>query len=230
MLDIWPSLAKSPVLTQFNWSPLIHAAYASNHHLWSSSSLFSLLPPSYPTGDDLTLAPIPGLLALHVRRGDFEEHCTHLGTWSSSYNGFNLFSELPDLFSPPGGGSWGENTPENMATYMGHCYPSIEQIAAKVRAVRATEMGENLKNVYVMTNGKVEWVEELKAALRADGGWEQISSSRDLKLSLEQKFVSHALDMMIGQRAQVFVGNGVRLTISPSRDLALTCVFSSFRA
>ena len=35
-------------------------------------------------------------------------------------------------------------------------------------------------------------------------------TSRDLYLSWEAKPVAQAVDMLIGQRAQVFIGNGVR--------------------
>ena len=69
-----------------------------------------------------------------------------------------------------------------------------------------------------MSNGDAAWLEELKGALRAGGGWERIASSRDLVLTPEQKYVSQTLDMLVGQRAQVLIGNGVRafpLLLSP---------------
>ena len=63
-----------------------------------------------------------------------------------------------------------------------------------------------------MTNASPTWLDTLKVALSEGGGgeWRQIASSRDLKLSWEQKYVAQTVDMMIGQRAQVFIGNGVR--------------------
>jgi len=51
-------------------------------------------------------------------------------------------------------------------------------------------------------------VKDLKDAFNAIGGWELITSSRDMELTVEQKYVSPAVDMLIGQRADVFVGNG----------------------
>ncbi|CCM04333.1 uncharacterized protein FIBRA_06505 [Fibroporia radiculosa] len=62
-----------------------------------------------------------------------------------------------------------------------------------------------------MTNGPPEWVEEVKAAFRKSTGgkeWRSVRSSRDLVVSAEQKYVKQAVDMLIGQRAQVFIGNG----------------------
>lgn len=60
-----------------------------------------------------------------------------------------------------------------------------------------------------MTNGKMEWVNELILALRTAEKWEAISSTGDLSLTREQKYVSQALDMYVAQRAEAFIGNGV---------------------
>lgn len=40
---------------------------------------------------------IPGLLVLHIRRGDFAEHCINLVQWGSSFNGFNSFEDLQEM-------------------------------------------------------------------------------------------------------------------------------------
>ncbi|KAJ6541043.1 hypothetical protein DFH09DRAFT_1395004 [Mycena vulgaris] len=40
--------------------------------------------------------PIPGLLALHVRRGDYAQHCNNLASWGSDFNAWNLFGR-PDI-------------------------------------------------------------------------------------------------------------------------------------
>jgi hypothetical protein len=144
---------------------------------------------------------------LHIRKGDFQDHCGHLANWSADWNGFNSFPSFIDKFSPPPGGGGGSTTPENLAIYMKHCFPTIQQIVTKVTEVQ--RVSEGLKNVYVMTNGGSEWVDELKTALKKAHNWDQIASSADLRLSWEQKYVAQTVDMMIGQRAQVFIGNGV---------------------
>ncbi|KIJ65217.1 hypothetical protein HYDPIDRAFT_111123 [Hydnomerulius pinastri MD-312] len=208
MLTIWPYVANSPVATHWGWSPFIHDAYKKNRHLFQ---------PTPPTGifggffdsnidEDMT-APIPGLLALHVRRGDFKDHCVHLAKWSADWNAFNSFPEFHDKFDRPTDGGWGETSDKNMDHYIQRCYPSIEQIVEKVRQVRM-EATEHLRYLYIMTNGPVPWVEELKAALAQDMIWEQVGSSRDLKVTWEQKFIAQALDMYVAQRAQVLIGNG----------------------
>lgn len=158
---------------------------------------------------------VPGLLALHIRRGDFAAHCSHLANWSSDWNGFNQFSALPDKFRVPTDGGWGETTEANTKMYLKACFPTIEQIVEKVRDVlddqkRLYGSGKELRSVYVMTNGDVEWLEMLREALLRVKRWDGIGSSRDLELSWEAKPVAQAVDMLIGQRAQVFIGNGVR--------------------
>ena len=82
--------------------------------------------------------------------------------------------------------------------------------AARIAEVRATPAGKGLKNVFIMTNGKVPWVDELKREIARMGGWEKVASSRDMQLSWEQQFVAQSVDMLVGQRAQVIIGNGVR--------------------
>ncbi|KAI0778943.1 hypothetical protein BD413DRAFT_512992 [Trametes elegans] len=202
-LGIWPSLKTSPILTEFRWSQLIEDAFVTNSHHFSPWVWNPFATPSaYPYN------VIPGLLVLHVRRGDFEGHCLHFSKWSSQWNGFNQFPELPDHFEPPPTAGWGEATPEGDEIYLRHCYPSIEQMAARVSEVRATPAGQGLKYIYIMTNGKRDFVAELKDALMKTGGWEKVASSRDLKLNWEQQFVAQSVDMLIGQRAQMLLGNG----------------------
>ena len=82
-------------------------------------------------------------------------------------------------------------------------------MTAKIEAIRQTQEGQGLRRVYVMTNGAVEWVEELKASIMQMGGWEDVASSRDLVMTPEQKYIGQAVDMAIAMRAQVFIGNGV---------------------
>lgn len=215
MLSIWPYLAKSPVSTHWGWSSLIRDAYKKNQHLFEPTNT-SFWGGFFNSQEEIKPAPIPGLLAIHVRRGDFKDHCEHLAKWSSDWNAFNSFPEFHDKFDRPTDGGWGETSEENMKLYVRRCYPSIEQIVEKVRKVRM-EAAEPLRYLYIMTNGPTPWVEELKSALAQDTNWDQLGSSRDLKTTWEQKFVAQALDMYVAQWAQVFIGNGVS-TLLPNGD------------
>ena len=115
---MWHRLSKSPFFTEWDWSPLIHAELEregfplpSNT---SSARLRLALPPTHPwaysklpsvePSSPTTPFTIPGLLAAHVRRGDYEEHCRMLawgkiayGYWAS----FGTYSVSHPTF-PPG--------------------------------------------------------------------------------------------------------------------------------
>jgi hypothetical protein len=218
LLDIWPSYSKSPILTHFHWSPLITAALAANariiHPSLSSLTPSSFLPYSKPK-------PFSGLLALHVRRGDYIDYCRSLTIWTAHYMGFNKFPGLPDRFflltksdeRPLGKG-------EQQAWYWPHCFPNIEQIISRICEVRKSLLLTTiLTRVYIMSNGRPEWLRELRQALEEDaargdmGLWEHIMTSRDLRLMREQRHNGQAVDMAIAQRAEVFIGNGVRFVV-----------------
>jgi hypothetical protein len=131
--------------------------------------------------------------------------------------GFNEFPELPDRFSPPAVPSWGNVSPEELARYLAHCFPQIEEIVARVRDLRASFLPTTtLTRVYVLTNGRPQWLQQLKHALQEDARqegleeWEHIGTSRDLWLTGEQRHNSQAMDMAVAQRSEVFLGNGVR--------------------
>jgi hypothetical protein len=198
----------SPIFTHFSWSLLIIAALRENarviHPALSSVTAASLMPSS-------DLNPLSGLLALHIRRGDYIDHCVRLTGWSSHFMGFNQFPGLPDRFFPSSGEA------EKQLQYRAHCFPDIEQIVARVREVRASLLPTTrLSRAYVLTNGRPEWLEELKDALQEDARregldpWAHIGTSRDLNMTKEQRHNAHAMDMAVAQRAEVFLGNGVR--------------------
>ncbi|KAI0340141.1 hypothetical protein BDW22DRAFT_1334794 [Trametopsis cervina] len=205
LLPVWPTLSHSPVLTMFGWSTLAQSAFKTNRHLLLPESQHSPSESGPPCPEcDYHYYELTGLLAMHVRRGDFLGHCESLGHWSASFNAFNEFDIFPDPWVAPQG-----SEDERMDVYRRRCKPTIEQIVEKVEQVRGSDAGKELKSVYVMTNGDKEWLEELKRALWARyPGWERIATSRDMKLTLEEKYVAQAADMYIGERAQVFIGNG----------------------
>lgn len=62
-----------------------------------------------------------------------------------------------------------------------------------------------------MTNARGAWLAELREALWSAHKWEGLATSRDLELDWEQKYVAQAVDMHVAQRAEVFIGNGVRV-------------------
>ncbi|KAF7298655.1 hypothetical protein MIND_00812700 [Mycena indigotica] len=191
VLDIFPDLSSSPILTHFDWSPLIHGQFLINSHHFIPSNLRS------PDLYDIR-TPIPGLLVLHVRRGDYEGWCSYIAmSWGLVYNGFNRFPQFPDKSPAP-------HDPEGLH----HCLPSIPDMVAKVQSV-VNDTGYPLTKVFIMTNAKAPWLTDLVNAIAKIHVWpDGISTSRDLALSWDGRFVSQAVDMLAAQRAEVFIGNG----------------------
>ncbi|KAJ7642993.1 hypothetical protein DFH06DRAFT_1097209 [Mycena polygramma] len=236
---MWPSYGSSPTLTQFAWSALVTRALARNYALFSASS-----PPPYlvrqPIGRlsltnladsasaphslaafipySASSPPIPGLLAIHVRRGDFEQHCAWLADYDGvDFSGWTLFGspdvrstdaypQLPDYRDIPPGVAFHNAT-------LAHCLPTPEQIVAKVRDVRAASASgkefpaQNLRAVYIATNGEREWVAGLVGLLQADG-WDMVRTSLDLQLARDEVAVSQAIDSAVLVGAETFIGGG----------------------
>ncbi|PCH36114.1 hypothetical protein WOLCODRAFT_81482 [Wolfiporia cocos MD-104 SS10] len=207
LLDAWPSFSKSPMLTELGWSPLVELAFDTNREIISPSRALEPYLSSQPFAPGgARYAPLPGLLVLHVRRGTFQSYCTRLATAGAGFHGYNAFAALPDRLDA--GLALHSTAERRVRAYRPHCFPSVREIVRRVEEVRRSDAGRGLRDIYVMTNAQTPWVTELKAALRQAGGWENVASSRDLLVNREQKYVKQALDVLIGQRAQVFVGNG----------------------
>lgn len=203
-------------------------AFDNNRHIISPTSPFEPPLMASSTHGLARYDTIPGLLVLHIRRGDFKSHCFDiLARRGIGFTGFNSFPALTDHWAlPPDVSDW-----ERRALYARRCFPDITAIVDRVEQVRAEEerAGRILDKVYIMTNGSPKWVRELESALRARNAWGHIASSRDLMLTPEQKYVSQSLDMLVAQRAQVLVGNGVSsLYHKASLKFLISCLASVF--
>ncbi|KAH9854348.1 hypothetical protein C2E23DRAFT_818297 [Lenzites betulinus] len=207
MLDIWPEFSTSPIITRFAWSALVELAFDSNRALFlpatSTESYLSHVPQTHTNAE--RYSQIDGLMAVHVRRGDFGDHCEWLGAIGATYAAFNAFPTMQDQYIPSRTG----NVEVDQAHARPHCFPSVAQIVRRIGEVRRSEAGEGVRRLHVMTNGDRQFVEELRAALLKEGEWpEGVTTSRDLVLDWEQRYVAQGVDMLVGQRAQVFIGNG----------------------
>lgn len=219
LLTLWPQMSQSPVMTHFAFSAPVQDAVMHNMRLISPSSPATPWNSAAPAGKYATRpisSGIQRLVAVHIRRGDFQEHCTNLRKWGAGFASWNLLSELPDKFQP---GSVDE-------VYRERCLPEISEIVQRLHSVRAEHdqregAGHELENVFIMTNGQRSWVNELVLALQEDG-WRTVTSSKDLILDKVEDSVNAAVDMEIARRAEVFVGNGFSTLTSTVTALRLT--------
>ena len=209
ILSLWEGFKNSPVSRLLAPSAIVKAAVDRNEYLF--------LPrgprPPHPAPRD----PYERMLAIHLRRGDFQNHCLQLANWNSTFYSWNLLPFLPDKFIHPSpeGYEPGKNTPEGLAHYQKHCYPDQDTVLDKIQKsreeyIQAAKPGEYrvLDIIFLLTNDATDWVEELKARLR-ESGWYTVVATRDLELDQEQKDVGLAVDMDFARKAAVFIGNGV---------------------
>ncbi|KAF7326048.1 SH3 and PX-domain-containing 3 [Mycena kentingensis (nom. inval.)] len=173
VLSIWPEYYTGPTLREFAWSPLATEAIYGNFNLIMPSSSV----PAYlcPTPDG-SAAPrsfnaflplraespvLPGLLAIHVRRGDFNGHSQSLAEYKSEFTTFTKLG-TPGLCLPErtnGGYGAGENwiasgipdgyeypaipsyfdVPEGLSrreASLKHSWPTMEEIVVRAREIR----------------------------------------------------------------------------------------------
>jgi hypothetical protein len=193
-----------------------------------------LLLPRGPRVPDASENPFERMMAVHMRRGDFEGHCAWISscttTWfnwyvrhrnvvhvlqdllMSSRSFRNLYPTLPDKLELPANC---EKQPHEVITELvrGHCYPTEDEIATKIRDARNAYITQypqkTLDTLFLMTDANQTWVESFGKRMRGEG-WNTVIGSRDIKFwDNEQKEEGMAIDMEIGRRVEVFIGNGV---------------------
>ncbi|KAJ6452624.1 hypothetical protein C8R45DRAFT_639454 [Mycena sanguinolenta] len=202
VLTLWDSFSQSPVSRLLDASPIARAAVDNNKNLFLPEGLRPPHPASHK--------PFERVLAIHLRRGDYEDHCHWMEYINYPFYSWNLFPHLPDRFVPE------PNAPGKGERFLARCWPDVEGVVRKAAEARrdylahttgtGTESKPMLDVLSVLTNDKSAWLEELKKALQRDG-W-TVTTTQDLVLDAEQKDVSMAVDMEIARRAAVFIGNG----------------------
>lgn len=200
-------------------SPLVQSAILRNEYLYELRSQPSTDTPA--NGDILPRANMspspnvyPRMMAIHLRRGDFERACRYHTNRPDVWYQWNLWPTLPDTFVPHPEAGGGYAPAEAYEAVRKRCFPNPDEVLQRVRQVRdeyllkGSPKSPTVDAMHIMTNGDRHWIDELKLLLEKDG-WTSVVSSDDLKLDDEQTDVSMAIDMEIGRRAAVFIGNGV---------------------
>ncbi|KAF8215198.1 hypothetical protein K438DRAFT_1561906 [Mycena galopus ATCC 62051] len=218
LLSLLPGLNASPILGAFAWSPLVHSAVVRNFAVLRPTDPAALYPPPRPLAlsADQKTPQIPdahrsltGLVAVHLRRGDYTRHCPRLSQWGAGYMGVNTHPALPDRFLIPSANTTAEAAE---AHYLEHCLPTPAQLAARLHVVRAEHAATHpgsapLSRVYILTNAWGWFVNDVRKELVEDG-WTEVWGSGDMVLDAAQAGVGMAVDMRIGEGAEVFLGNG----------------------
>ncbi|KIY46101.1 hypothetical protein FISHEDRAFT_66570 [Fistulina hepatica ATCC 64428] len=203
ILSLWEEFSRSPTSRLLAPSPIAAAAVDRNEYLFLPKG------PRVPHG---SRDPYARLLAIHLRRGDYESHCRHFAKYSSTFYSWNLLPFLPDKFLLPAVLA-AEESEERTQYYLRRCLPDFDEILKKIRQSRDEYLAadgnnrETLDVLYLATNDDGEWLAKLTMALRRDG-WYTIVTSKDLELDAEQLDVNMAVDMEILRKAVVFIGNG----------------------
>ena len=220
VLSMWDRIKDSPVSRLLGPSPIIQAAVARNEYLFRPRG-------PRPPGA-VSTNPYDGMVAAHVRRGDFEGHCRHLATWNSTFYSWNQLSFLSDRFVHPPNYEWGTQSEEGVRHYLKHCYPDMDAIVEKIRKskadyVRAGKPNDyrHLNVIFILSDDQSEWLEDLKKSLRNDG-WSTVVSTLDLVVDAEQREVGVAIDMELARKAALFIGNGVRSSLTDCDAIADT--------
>ncbi|KAK7037644.1 hypothetical protein VNI00_010861 [Paramarasmius palmivorus] len=193
LTSLWDIFIKSPTSRLLETSPLVRSAVDRNEYIFLPHG------PRPPTSSP---NPWDRLMAIHLRRGDYERHCAGLGYMNATWYGWNQLEFLPDKFEAGNG----------IEEHMRHCWPTIDDIVLKVREARSEFLrlradGGTLDVMHLLTNDQTEFIDKLADALRREG-WFTIRTTKDLLLDQEQTDVSMAVDMDIARKAAVFVGNG----------------------
>ncbi|KAF8312137.1 hypothetical protein DL93DRAFT_2229261 [Clavulina sp. PMI_390] len=224
--SIWKGFARSPVLTEFNWSPLVLQAVEHNAHLIRRASR---LWNNKGTATDVDPAKeyVPRLVAVHIPHGGWRSYCDEI----SEHGEFNGWAHLTADSSRvlPNADAWHPPWARKQYAFDRCFIDDVHRIARKLDSVRHTRVRDpyfadasrgDLDTLFVATDAEEDWIEDLKAIL-APRGWDVITSW-DLELSARERGVSTAINMEILSRAEVFVGAGFSAMTSNVIQLRLS--------
>ncbi|KAJ7848138.1 hypothetical protein B0H14DRAFT_3673725 [Mycena olivaceomarginata] len=192
ILTLWETFSNSPISRLLGPSTIVRSAVECNAQIFVRRDARLGRVSSPPD-------PYNHMLAMHLRRGDYEEHCKWLAYIDNGFYGWNQFPHLADRLTI------NPDAPDKDARFL---EPGIVSKAALTRRDFLGHAGapDALDTFYLLTNEKSGWIEEIKDALKKDG-W-AVYTTQDLVLDSEQTDVSMAVDMEIARRAAVFIGNG----------------------
>ncbi|EJD55675.1 hypothetical protein AURDEDRAFT_179385 [Auricularia subglabra TFB-10046 SS5] len=219
---LWPTLPKSPILTHHAWSHHVYNAVSRNLPTLTGTKMTHL---NEKHADAASLPPLraykelPNLIALHIRRGDFEGHCWVLAHFAAPYASWSNLPQLPDRYVPDG------STQEGKMRTIPHCIPDPKQVAQRVADLNKEYVAQRpdadkLEYVYIMTNAKQDFLDDVRKELK-EVGFPHMLTAKDLQLTQMENHANMVVDMEIGIRAALFIGNGFSTLTSTVAALRL---------
>ncbi|KAF8886706.1 hypothetical protein CPB84DRAFT_1787382 [Gymnopilus junonius] len=220
ILALFPLLRDSPVLQDFQWSPLVRNAVER-----SIGVLFGPLSSGGPTtgqvepGTAHPSAPVTNALSHGTNFiSGVLAACTRLANWGSGYMGWNrlvdgndfeeglqrFIVEGDDAASHNSGTDPVDHKARKEAYYLAHCLPTIPTIVHRLGEIRKsyetstindrkpTRLAHHLSQVYILTNG---WPSSLFGGDHIGAHRSKMAGSAGL--NKEEKGVSAAIDMAI---------------------------------
>ncbi|KAF9462281.1 hypothetical protein BDZ94DRAFT_1219994 [Collybia nuda] len=200
--DIWPSF-KNYLSNHFHWSKSIQAIADR------ASSALNLRPHATSSFGD-------PYIALHLRRGDFENHCHGL---ADDRIGFTTWATLPTLQSSILAPALDST---NGTSIFEHCYPTLERIISAIDTYARAK--PHLRTIHILHDGAWDhplvYVQHfklesaLKDAVRArTAGWingpmRRVTHSGKVPVKWGEADWAVTVDVELARRAEVFIGNG----------------------
>ncbi|KAF5328257.1 hypothetical protein D9619_013376 [Psilocybe cf. subviscida] len=204
VLSLWEGFRDSPVSKLLGASDIVKGAVEKNEHLF--------MPPGDVGKEGRSRDPFDHVMAMHIRRGDYARACMDLAKYNSTFYLWNQLPFLPDKFVGPIGKP--SDTPENIAVVLDRCFPTTGALVERVHRAREDYKrstgagGYQMDTAFILTNDKTPWLQEFKTALLNDG-WKHVVTTSDLVLDEPEEIdVGMTVDMEIGRRTAVFIGNG----------------------
>ncbi|WVQ94802.1 hypothetical protein IAU59_001885 [Kwoniella sp. CBS 9459] len=212
-LDLYESFVKSPVMKHFSFAPTVLSIInKALPDLSPDSQPYDLESVAHANGDPVRTGMWKHVLALHLRRGkNWEMVCEEKGARAAPFVSFNKLPLLPGNENVPPPPSMVEAT--RMGLYRAKCLPQTLDIIARARRMRKNH--PLLRSVYILTDADEDaWVKEIRMWLQSEG-WDHVwIGKEDVYPEWQDKEVGVAVDMEVGRRAGVFVGNGFSTTSS----------------
>jgi len=202
--QVWPSF-RQYLSEHFEWSPQILEITQRSQEQLNLRQYFAINDGRDP------------YMAIHLRRGDFSDHCSRLADTKASFTTWAGLQSLKPSTLPP---ALDTTDPGNILL---HCYSPLNRILDAISLQARTH--PHIRTIHILHDAAIDhpqvWIDILKlktaftnAVWAARNGWgesgpiQRVTHSGMIPLRSGENDFSIAVDMEIARRADVFIGNG----------------------